>query len=341
MISKNGICGIRHMRWKTITFVVLLSCVYLAWISSGEAQNRPFNFCAKQWPLSAADQIVLSKTASKVLDPGRIKTRMWPTRMIPFAVDPNVQQQDGGKLYTGVLEATKHINKYTNLTLVECPLQLVEKTNSIKSYIYVSRSDLWCDGGCCARHVGYRPKFKWGFLTVGRARDEIARGSVIGIGSELCHPNSPRGDQTGGIIHELLHAIGLNHAHQNPVSRTYLSEATRLGSQCDVEKTGWHWMNQYDPSSIMHYTLRTCGMTLKKSASNQKTDELDNLISTGEICGYNNVSGPNCFRKNQFDTNKCVSFTDQAWLYAGYKDVELDGFKLQPLIDSGQCKAIN
>ena len=159
----------------------------------------------------------------------------------------------------------------------------------------------------------------------------------MGIGAAACNAQN-----VGGIVHEFTHAIGLNHAHQNPEATNYLEKATKNRDQCDVEPRGWHWLKQYDPASIMHYSLGSCGFKLKKSTTNPKVDEIDSLVNSSEICGYNSEKGKGCFdKKTQFRNRECMSFVDQAWIYSAYKLIEKDTFKLQRFINNKQCTVIN
>lgn len=322
---------VRLTRLGSVVFV--LSLMFAMALSAQE----PEKFCAREWPLDDNALRILEKAAAKVLDPSRTAPDRWPSRTIPFVVDERVKADTN--LYAATRRAAGVINKYSNIKLAECPLDVAEDTDELKGYIYVSTSGAQCRNGCCALHVGYKPKLIWGFLKTLRSRDEIARGSIIGIGASACAP----GKTEGGITHEFLHALGFNHAHQSPPSRSYIVKKVGEAYNCDME-TDYHWMQQYDPASIMHYALTTsaCRFELKKKGDANSADAIDDLNSSDAICGYNNAPGVSCFQKGTvFGNRNCLSFNDQAWIYAMYEDVDEYGFgKLEDLIKDGTCTVI-
>ncbi|RWD16259.1 MAG: hypothetical protein EOS75_30065 [Mesorhizobium sp.] len=57
---------------------------------------------------------------------------------------------------------------------------------------------------------------------------------MIGIGGDECAAGTE-----GGIAHEFLHALGFNHAHQSPPSRSYIRRwATNLSATSKQIITG-------------------------------------------------------------------------------------------------------
>ncbi|RWD16084.1 MAG: hypothetical protein EOS75_30060 [Mesorhizobium sp.] len=107
---------------------------------------------------------MLEKAATKVIDSSKTAIGRWPGRTIPFAVDERVKAIKG--LHEAVTNAARMVNNYSNVQLVECPLNVAESTDELEGYIYVSTSKAWCTGKCCATDLGYKPKVLWeGFLT--------------------------------------------------------------------------------------------------------------------------------------------------------------------------------
>jgi len=107
-------------------------------------------------------------------------------------------------------------------------------------------------------------------------------------------------DAVGPVIHEFLHALGLEHEHVRPDRDDYVS----LSGNCDAanykkEEKVIDYTKQYDFCSIMHYQLGTiagCTMALKPGVTHncENTIGETNEMSALDIQEINQMYGCGC-----------------------------------------------
>jgi hypothetical protein len=320
------------------------------------------NLCAKPFgSLSSPELNVLGK----LIAPENIKngTGIWPTRTIPVVFHESLT----ALAKQTITKALKHVSDIGGIKFMQCAPEVALSDEKIRQYIImlpISRALCKPDRDGCAM-TGFIDKLK---ETTSKKDEEkvIIRGLRYGL-----KPPDDQADATrieDVAVHELLHALGAKHQHQNPAAKNYIAIGVKDPLNCGTEGDGRPWMNFYDPGSIMHYDIGTvgwfkrCKITLK--GCTVKPDrgarellskcKLEAVIAQGHICAYKApgakpILGSRCFQLpssqfkggnyggSDFDLEKkaCLSVLDQAWLRANYKDQSEDKFEL-----AAKCTAL-
>ena len=123
----------------------------------------------------------------------------WPTLTIPVAFSPKVNQDQ--PLRNAVIRSLRHIRDTTGLNFSIC----TPRPQDTFEYLYFEDRD-----SCFTYNVGWK---KGTFLSpsgqVENRKMEVAIGSGADTGIDgFCDQDFP-----GGIVHEVLHALGSDHAH--------------------------------------------------------------------------------------------------------------------------------
>jgi hypothetical protein len=362
-------------RFPGVLAISMAICLLAPATALAQAGADPAPFCAKNWDdltTVEKDKIVeLSEFTASFPGLKKNPIQIWDTRMIPYVFDPKVPDE----MRSRIKSATKALSDKTLIRFVECDRAVLKKT-SVKAFVYITDLNDACplmkDKGPGCSTLGIKKKEVVGGLpAVFQTTDEgkiKKNASKIGLrlNDEVIDKKKMLRADVGTVIHEFIHRLGFAHQHQSPFTTLYFSKIDQ-GDQCGRRHPAYeytYWIPYYDPASIMHYPIASCGgMELdciatpveRGAQTHMLKCKVDNPIDE-YVCGPSTKKkGKDCFVRppymtlnkdtdpptvkyhgNQFGQRQCVSMMDQAWLLSQYFPVEKDTYGLEA---SGLCKA--
>jgi hypothetical protein len=246
------------MRASQQPSVTLLGCALIL-VATQISEARAENFYCAKPATNYCDPAALGSSQETKKIPG-----LWPTRTIGVVFAPNIKARD--KLYAAIKQSFAEVHRVGGYNFYECDEGKVRKSFS---YIYVD--DVPQHGNHCNSKVGYRPPGSppsWLTRVIGSDDDVYYNRLRISVGGKNC-------DETSGIYsiaHEILHRLGVQHEHTNPVASKYIKP-----KQAELDKHKWDYQgpqsgtvaalrfestdflapkDPYDPVSVMHYSLK-------------------------------------------------------------------------------------
>src|SRR5262245_59059077 len=361
---------------------VMTTMLKLAWILLGtiicccslpmlSARAQTKEFCAKPWAaLTPGDKKTLDDITSAIIsERGRVGTpiKLWDTRTIPYYVDSHIS----ANLIVTIKKATKILADRTLIRFVKCNKEVAQEKD-VKGFVYIGRfEDIPCDPGSAACNKGMGMKAKGALSSLpgdhnvprNSEKDIMKNGALIGL-------KESNGEYK--IVHELIHRLGFAHQQQSPYAGESFKKIDRSDRQCATitnEYSHVYWIPYYDPASVMHYGLGSCGkmeldckVGAQRAAGRWTLDycKVDEVIKAGTPCLYASpgVTGDQCFRRpaelvggsqysdprvrysdNDFGQEQCLSMLDQALILSRYFPVEKDNYHIDDLITQGVCEA--
>ncbi|RWD16082.1 MAG: hypothetical protein EOS75_30075 [Mesorhizobium sp.] len=319
--------------------IVASLCMLLFMIEVSSADDY-VDFTKPYCALPIAEAAGLERIKTKQI--GSLSNR-WPTKTIPYVIDPLITDI---ALKRGVRNAAEAMRKYYGLKFRECDGAYVEtKKSTITSYIFVTEQTSGDDKECSANVVGYAPtaaRLKEMFSTL-KSKFPI-RGNVIRVGNLICSGNT-----WIGIVHEFMHALGLEHEQSHPAATQYIKiNVSAIKSPiCYLQfrplLASPPWTELYNPASVLHYDQLACG----------DQDEMDfdflpaakKFEATNILCGYKADSIPTgkCFALSSLnpsvstDLSECISVYDQERVSVTYDTVPDDKFSIGSLDSTETC----
>lgn len=324
------------------------------------------NFCADNYAgleQAPAKKSKLDKMIEQVKDADNKSILRWPTRWIPYVLDPELKNE---AVASEIKESTNLIGAATTIRFVRCEPEAA-KNDKVDGFVVVKmrkEGDEICPAmaGACA-DTGYRPKNKPGSVKEDTQGQSDALATLRTQGTSVIV--TPKVDRYK-IAHELLHVLGFKHAHQYAGAAAYVSILSNDASNCTAYPTNRMLPPTYDPASIMHYELGTfCQMQLKceklgkvvGNSTELKECAVDKVVAERVPCLYadEKIVGSKCFARpakrfsgsgtpgygsSDFGQRKCLSMIDQAWVQAWYGAQPKDAFGIGELANSGVCDKV-
>ena len=291
--------------------------------AEGNAATRPF--CAL--PLSTVQSnTALKKIHEELVNEGFSKigsVKEWPTKTIPIFIHSSFNSTQLPTLKAAISD----VEEFTGIQFMNCTSEVVLGDKSITGYLALaSIKAAGCGFTPCVRGAGYRTK-------------TLAFKSLTGEILQRSRPMGMGGSSKVVYIHELMHALGLGHAHQNPKAKSYLQIRNKIGGDCSENLGIFH--NIYDPGSITHYEPKprpegTCGIELNGCRIGQASGsispifdcKIEDYLRTARVCAYskNNptpVFGEKCFRHptsiTKFGVYRGSDFSDRGQLHINHR----------------------
>lgn len=344
-------------RTTTNAFAAIAVLGYGSMIVAGAAAEK--SYCAKPWSeLTPAQKGILDDITKTVLTqvalPGS-PIQSWETRAIPYYVESSTPAD----LQARIKNVAKAVADRTLVRLVKCDARVIDEPK-VRGFIYFGKHSDICkkdpkepESAACA-NIGFQPKKP---TKVGDKKkdDPLDEAKLSGLGTRI---GLKTNNTEGEIMHEIIHALGFRHQHQNPFFSRYGSKGV-AGRNCADINNGM-WIEYYDPASIMHYPLTTCKVILDCEEGKEehtwtplKTCKVDAVIDAGSPCIYGNSKGASCFVRpkkvhkvlptydaNDFGQHQCMSMLDQALILSRYFPIKKDVWDLKALGDSGVCEKL-
>jgi hypothetical protein len=293
--------------------VIVCTLFILGWSTqSSVAQNVPYTdshpYCAK--PLAAKPKCDSGNRPTPFLG----LTDVWPTSAIPVTFNSNVNAQ----LKQAVVEVLVDVEKKIGLEFYQCTaLDPLDKFTVME----------FTNTGNCASYVGWNPSLTSTppFPGLGRSH-QIEIGGTDGNGNPVCDQRNK-----GGILHEVIHALGLHHAHHHKdvlgkkilmPDSSALTEAAALPLNPGLIQFGQLRVSEYDYYSITHYNCNFMGkgtqynrhaIKLKKQGYMPFYSHTNTALNS--CYTWNNT---NLYRGSDVGQEACLSKIDQEILSDAY-----------------------
>jgi hypothetical protein len=314
-----------------------------------------FKFCAKKYDPNNTVINLFLKLAPSNRDAKNFTPALWPTLTIPVYLDETIEKERSLKEST--LKVLKYMNSMSPTRFAVCDYDTIKTKTNIESAIIISStpaSECSLIGMPCTSSAGFtqRPKSAPKLQLVKDRRRNWDFGPSVRIAS-------PHFDE-GGLVHELLHALGMLHPFQTPAAKGIV---TVVGRGLNFDSGSSFHLEAFDPASIMNYAFYqkglggniryVCNKNEIKTGSIYIGDcAIDRLLKDNKTCFY---QGANCFERLDSYLNDsepgslaiglegqtaCLAVSDQAWLVsssyaAGAVD---DKFGIKSLIPGGGCR---
>ena len=304
----------------------LLGVLLFCSISAHSGEKTESEYCSEPYSsLSPEEKKVLDETSINTVNAGKL-SNLWETNVIPVIFHPDLKDdikkamqvalnkisEVSGPPLTEDFDGTRPV---VGFHFYECTHDTLKENQEIRAYISIMP----------ATHF-YAPKKK--------ICPEDNEGCVRGMGFQRRRTNSNvylnsvilglKSNKVGTSIHEILHALGLDHAHQSPVKEREISIDVGMipkpgtgANQKDKDKyenrlyncnsrTGY-WIPNYDPASIMHYNigvgkcnlqLKGCEATKTPVPNYEKIHNctIEKVIKEGNVCNHTNSGTNECFK---------------------------------------------
>ena len=268
-------------------------------------------------------------------------SNQWPTRTIPLVFKSEISSD--APLMSAIKNAFEHVTKTTGVSFLQCDSARLEKDRI--PFIYVSNRDRFARPNCSAT-TGYNPRPR--ATAVNASQPDIGRAMIMSLDRPLvCDENNP-----GVIVHEILHSLGMVHAHANPDrfenNGEYILEKNQAAnldlrrpsnSQLRFGQIGFeqHYFGDYDYYSATHYDC-----TRFEQGPNFRL--LSKTLETrwGLEPSLPNVTGRSCLAQSDLRP-KCVSVFDAQMLdqaYGSGSEPPCDRFGVLDLVSEGVCKRL-
>ena len=329
---------------------------------SNQTAAQTKEFCAKPWSTldSGVKQQIddMTKSVINEIGPGKTAIQLWDTRTIPYYVDSGLPKAVVERIKT----AAGIMNDDTMIRFVKCKAEVAHE-KEVKGFIYIGKFGDFCkdakDAAACSRGEGMQSKSTVSGLFGGEkdlpAEQELAKyGARVGLKDD---------NNEYVILHEFIHRLGFAHQHQSPYAGHFITKVDEKDQQCTAATADYksvYWIPYYDPASVMHYPLASCGimqLDCQKGKSKYGHTELtsckvDEVIKDRSPCFYapDSIKGDQCFKRpaelegvlyspSDFGQRLCMSMLDQAWILSRYFPIKQDTYGIEGLIKKGICEA--
>jgi hypothetical protein len=315
-------------------------------------------FCAKPFDqLSAQEQKLLVDVPKR--KSAAFLPKLWTTKVIPVHLHSSVE--GNAALKQAVTNALKYMNTMSPAKFAVCTSDTLASHREIKSAIIIAGLDSsYCAdkaSGCTAPMgmVERPPKsFKLNKPKSDKSWD---------LGPEVRLISGNSSFTEGTIVHELLHALGMQHVFETPPAVKMIEYTPVKGNKLS-DPAASYYLSTYDPGSVTNYTFyqpgsgniryQGCKEEKKPHQLGLENCAIDPVINGDQVCLY---QGKGCFtRAPIYPTDAsgvyigfeglqmCMSVLDQAWLVSALsiakdgKPAGDDDFKIKSLIPSGGCR---
>jgi hypothetical protein len=335
----------RNAHFYGCCFLIASFCIGF-FATEGYSQDKPDRtdgWCAKYETERSTDEESKFQLLLKNTNILKMTGTIWPTKTIPYVVDPILS--GNARTLERIKNSAIEIRKLTGVNLVSCKFEAIKSVPEISGFIvFTDTETVDCPRGsdgarrCCTSPASYKPRTH--SILIGNvvfAHKEFG----VQVGVDTC--------QIGSTMHEVMHALGLQHQQEHPDASNYIDSIKPEDSNGCRPSANDTWTSQYDPASIMHYRIGTkeCDLQLKCTKRNgppgdDLSCEVDRVLASKTLCGYRTSTSNACVTRTgkllKPNGNRgCLSVFDQVWLIEAYKDKESDKFGLQSLIDDGRC----